>query len=284
MQPKRKQHLLPESYLKHWFSQESQAPNKTPMVWVIAKDGVRKRARPPASDAFWRDYFYDAVAVGGERNQDIENAFAELEGKLPHIVDNIIKQKFPTGEEEEALIDFFVACMFLRTEKFMKSIQSAADARARIEDEYSIAYDLDIQGVELRRRNAFPLAISVLWKWLARCLAQWNHLVLVAPPGKFFVTSDTPCFWQTISGFVGLDNFSLEIFLPLASEHALLLTRLLPGDGYVNLTQANVDSFNRRLVQSCRSYFISKSNQTEASWFAAASPMGDGHLDANRKG
>lgn len=268
MDIKRKQHLLPQSYLKHWISPESTFPPKTPMVWLISKDGTHKRPKPPAASAFWRDYFYDAVTPTGESDQSLENCFARLENELPQIIDERVTCKEPLDADESGLVNLFVACMFLRTEKFKDMIQSAADARARIERDWSAAYGLDIPDIERRCRNAFPAAICGSWQWLAEQLEHWSHFLLVAPSGKFFLTSDTPCMLQASVGIVGFANPALEIALPLTCTHALLLTRQISGYRYVDVNEDNVDRFNRRIVQTCSSDFISRTDKTEPFWFA----------------
>jgi hypothetical protein len=72
MDAKRKQHILPESYLKRWVDADTLAPGKTPMVWTFTKDAKRKQLKPPASGYFWRHYFYDLVSVSDERRQNLE--------------------------------------------------------------------------------------------------------------------------------------------------------------------------------------------------------------------
>lgn len=157
----------------------------------------------------------------------------------------------------------------LRHEKFKNMIQSAADARARIEADYSEAFGLDVPDIEVRCRNAFPAAICASWPWLAENLEHWSHFILVAPSGKLFLTSDTPCVWQATLGFIGLENPALEIALPLTCTHALLLTKQFPGQRYMDANEAFVDELNRRIVQTCRSDFISCTDKTECFWFAA---------------
>src|ERR1039457_186035 len=116
MDIKRKQHILPESYLKHWVDGATNVAGKTPMVWTFTKDAKRKRLKPPASGHFWRDYFYDLISTSNERRQDLENLLGKIEGSMARIVDQRVLQKRALNRAESEELDLFVACMFMRTE------------------------------------------------------------------------------------------------------------------------------------------------------------------------
>src|SRR5215831_6895347 len=135
MSIKRKQHVLPKSYLMNWVDPATAAPKKTPMVWVFSKDLKSSYLRSPATDHFWREYFYDLISNSGERRQDIENLLAKVEGAVAAITRKCIAHKQPLDFEEASNLDLFVACMFVRTEKMGDSIMSSANAVVRIERE-----------------------------------------------------------------------------------------------------------------------------------------------------
>jgi hypothetical protein len=60
-------------------------------------------------------------------------------------------------------------------------------------------------------------------------LGKMSHNVFVAPAGKAYLTSDTPCGWQAPLGFVGLANPMLEITLTSQEPFQLPgISRLLP--------------------------------------------------------
>lgn len=85
MEPKRKQHILPKSYLKYWVDPSTLALKKTPMVWTISKDGQRGDLKSSGESIFWRDYFYDLISVNGERNQVLENSLSKIENAITRI-------------------------------------------------------------------------------------------------------------------------------------------------------------------------------------------------------
>src|SRR5580765_877217 len=159
MDIKRKQHILPESYLKHWVDPATKVTGKTPMVWVFSKDAKRKQPKPPASGHFWRDYFYDLISVSGERRQDLENLLGKIEGSMARIVDQRIIQKQPLDQMEAENFDLFVACMFMRTERMRESIRSFISAKARIEKDFAQAQGRPTPDTSVMENNAHAHAI-----------------------------------------------------------------------------------------------------------------------------
>jgi hypothetical protein len=65
-------------------------------------------------------------------------------------------------------------------------------------------------------------------------LAKMSHNVFIAPAGKAYLTSDTPCVWQSALGFTGLANPLLEITLPLTPRHLLHISKTIPSSGYMD--------------------------------------------------
>jgi hypothetical protein len=125
MDIKRKQHILPESYLKHWLDPATKVAGKTPMVWKFTKDKKQKEPKPPAAGHFWRDYFYDLISTSGERRQNLENLLGKIEGSMARIVEQRIFQKHSLNQIESEELDLFVACMFMRTERMKNTVTSA---------------------------------------------------------------------------------------------------------------------------------------------------------------
>lgn len=75
-------------------------------------------------------------------------------------------------------------------------------------------------------------------------LAKMSHNVFIAPAGKPYLTSDTPCGWQAPIGFTGLANPLLEITLPLTPRHVLRISRIISTSGYIQDFHARVFSMN----------------------------------------
>lgn len=266
MDIKRKQHLLPESYLKRWTDPATTVEGKTPMVWTFSNNAKRKQLKPPASSHFWRDFFYDLISASGERRQNLENLLGRIESNMVRIIDERILHKQPLNQIEAGNCDLFVACMFMRTQRMRESIGAFVSAKARIEKDYARAFDQRIPDTSCMEHNAHAHAICDSILFLSDELARMSHNVFIAPVGKIYLTSDAPCLWQSEAGFPGLANPFLEITLPLTPRHLLHISRTIPSSGYIDALAFMVDLTNWETIRNCQQYFISNSPTLDTSW------------------
>jgi hypothetical protein len=265
MDIKRKQHILPASYLKHWVDPATTLARKTPMVWTLSKDGKSKQLKSPTSGHFWRDYFYDLVSISGGRRQDLENLLGKIENSMARIVDQRILQKQPLDRMESENFDLFVACVYMRTERIKESVGSFVSAKARIEKDCAQAQGKPIPDTSVMEHNAHAHAIYDGILFISEALAKMSHNIFVAPEGKAYLTSDTPCVWQAPLGFAGLANPLLEITVPLTPGHLLLISKTIPTSGYIDALDFMVDVTNWEMIRRCRSYCVANSSALEAS-------------------
>jgi len=266
MSIKRRQHVLPQSYLMNWVDPATTVPNKTPMVWVFTKDLKRRHPKAPAAGHFWRDYFYDLVSSSGERRQDLENLFGKIEGAVADVTRNCIPHKQPLNQQQAEAIDLFVACMFLRTEKMRDSVMSFANGHARIERDHAASHRRCAPETETYQRNAHAFAIYDGILVISDYLTKMSHNVFIAPPGKSYLTSDTPCLWQAALGQPCLENPTFEASLPLTPQYTLHVSKTMPSSGYLDAPDYLVDQTNWEMIGGCRDYFVSNSHETEPSW------------------
>jgi hypothetical protein len=266
MSMKRRQHILPESYLINWVDPATTRPNRTPMVWTFTKDLKTRHARPPAAGYFWRDYFYDLVSDSGEHCQKLEDLLGRIEGAVAAVTRNCITRNQPLKLEEGASLDLFVACMFMRTEKMRGSIVSGANAFARIEREHALTHGARAPDTTIRQRNAHAHAIYDGVLLISDYLGKMSHNVFIAPAGKTYLTSDTPCLWQAAWGQPCLENPTFEVSLPLTPQHMLHISRLTDGSAYGEASGFLVDQTNWDMIRACHQYFISNSQQADPCW------------------
>jgi hypothetical protein len=274
MDIKRKQHILPESYLNHWVDAATMVAGKTPMVWKFTKDAKHKRPKPPASGHFWRDYFYDLISTSGERRQDVENILGRIEGSMARIVDQRILHKQPLTQAESAELDLFVACMFMRTERMKDGITPAVSAMAHNEKAHAQLHENPIPDTSVMEHNAHAHAICYGVLFISDELAKMSHNVFIAPAGKAYLTSDTPCVWQAPLGITGLVNPMLEITLPLTPHHLLHISKIIPTSGYIDAPHFWVDQRNWETIRRCRVYFVANSSVLDASWLESETYWG----------
>jgi hypothetical protein len=266
MNMKRKQHILPASYLMQWVDPATTIPGKTPMVWTISKDMKSRHARPPAAGHFWRDYFYDLISQSGKRRQNLEDLLGKIEGAFANIIQRRIPLKEPLAQVEAENLDLFVACMFMRTQHMRQSVVSAVSAMARIEREHAASHGYPIPDTSVYEHNAHAHAIYDGILFISDHLSTMAHNIFIAPVGKSYVTSDTPCVWQAPLGPLGLANPHLEIYLPLSPKHMLLISKSIPTSGYIEAKEFWVDQANWDTIRHCREYFIANSQVVETCW------------------
>lgn len=277
-QETKRQHLLPEFYLKQWADQATLAPSKTPAVWVISKDGQRRFARNPGQSHFWLEFFYDVISVKGERCQAIEQALGQIESAVTPVIRDKIPNKEPLYPDEVAAIDLFVASTFMRTGRKKKSLMEFVTARSRIEKDWAAAYNKPIPDTSLNEHNAHPFAVSTAIEAVTEEVAKMGHAVFIAPEGKSFVTSDDPCVWVA-DGPVGLRNITIQVSLPLSPTHLLLISHS-PVSGYLQATNEDMDEMNYRSISRCDEHFIATSrdfvmpSSNSGSSFALAALLG----------
>jgi hypothetical protein len=263
---KRRQHILPESYLLNWVDPSTTAPKKTPMVWVFSKDMKTRRAKAPGTRRFWREYFYDLVSASGDRRQDLENLLGRIEGAVAAVTQDCILRKQPLSPEQADAIDLFVACMFMRTEKMRDSVMSFAGAIARIERDHAAARKRPVPNRETFQRNAHAFAIYDGVILISDYLRKMSHRIFIAPPQKSYLTSDTPCLWQAALGEPCLENPTFETSLTLTPKHMLHISKTIPTSGYLEAPDYLVDQTNWEIIRGCREYFVSNCHQADPCW------------------
>lgn len=261
---KQKQHLLPEFYLEQWVDRATVGPKKTPMVWVIAKDGQRGELKAVGKSVFYRHYFYDLLSNTGKRDQSLENTLSKIESASAKVIKERIPNKEALDQDEADAIDLFVACMFMRTERKRKSVRDFVLTKSRIEKDYAQEYGKSIPDTSLDEDNAHPFAVFTAIEVISAEIMAMGHVVLVAPEGHFFVTSDDPCVWAA-NGPVGLRNPTITITLPLSPSHLLHISRTA-ASGYLDATDQDVDEMNRRTILGSEKYFISSLREIDPRW------------------
>jgi hypothetical protein len=267
MAVKRRQHILPRCYLKHWFDPDTTGPGEVPMVWAISKDGQQREQKTSGDCLFWKEYFYDLVSKTGERSRGIEDLLSKIEDGYTRVVTQRIPTKQPLNPQEAEAMDYFVVCMFTRTESRKIGTDSWASARARIQREYAEAARQPVPDTTVFEKNAHAFALLHGIEFVPGFLKEMDHKVLTAPQGKFYVTSDDPCVWDAAFGPPGLANRLLTITLPLTPQHLLYLSRDGSGSAYGDALPDMVDTFDWRTIRECQKYFISSTKQTKPCWF-----------------
>ena len=264
-QLKRKQHVLPESYLRRWI--DPATLSKKPSAWIVSKDGRNANPRSPANAHFWREYFYDLISVSGERNQVLEDTLGKIEGWTSTVTVEKLDRKLALDRSEAEALDLFVGCMRARTERFKLGVQSCAEALARNEREHAVANGLPLASEDVSVLNAHAFSIVTTLEVVPKEISTWTHALFTAPLGNHFVTSDNPCVWEALMGPPGLRNRFLEISLPLSPRHLLFISREPRPSVYLEIPDDLVDYLNWRTIRHCGEYFVSNEEMVKPIWF-----------------
>jgi hypothetical protein len=127
MAEKKKQHIIPRTYLKAFTD-----PNRPdgmpeyipfePCVWVTEKSlKSEPQRKSPDHRTFWKPYFYK-LDEDNDRSPVIEEALSKIEGKYPRVLKKISNREALTVEEL-VYIALFIDTLFRRTEPSLEHWQ-----------------------------------------------------------------------------------------------------------------------------------------------------------------
>lgn len=97
MSAPKKQHYVPQSYLREWVDPRTPAGYE-PYVWVFSKDGKKKERRAPHN--IFRETDLYTLEVEGRKHYSIETSLSQLESRYAEIVRNKIKKHLALADEE----------------------------------------------------------------------------------------------------------------------------------------------------------------------------------------
>ena len=290
----KKQHWIPQSYLKAWIDPEV-PKNYEPYVWVFSKDGREAKKKSPKS-IFFEKEMYTINHSKRKRNLLIEKTLAEIESQFINIKRNKLDKKLKITKREHDLLMLFIAAIDSRTKKqrdhlvnqsipmyeFAKNLvashQNDHESTDRKFNKNIQSHHDDTDGLKaLKDITYFPLQ-HLLFTMIK---AQYEELVKMdaaifytkIEPG--FISSDAPCVWcvpDAMNRPAWLRNPSfmhdtLEITLPISPEMLILLSWNGPK-GYIEVKNEDLlNEFNRRTRNSCERHYIVKTNVRKKGWF-----------------
>lgn len=250
---KKKQHIIPECYLKAWCDPMTPS-NQKPYLWLISKDGKVQRKRAPKK-SFTESEMYTIKLPDETRGLNIEDMLSRIEGDFVRIVEKKIKKQLPLSKKERAKLCTFVAAMTGRTKSQQKNFRNTL-------------------GKLLTPEYAHPIVIYHIIELMPPLLYQMSLAILETDDDLGFITSDNPCVLfnpelyklPPIYRNPGLGQEKIEVRLPLTPHHLLLFShRNLRG--YLSAPTELVDEINRIARIYCSRHFISWKGDTKPIWF-----------------
>lgn len=289
----KKQHFVPQSYLRAWCDPNT-PEGQEPYVWLFSSDGSNPRRKAP-DNIFHETDLYTIELPGGGRNLVLEYGLAQLESEFVSIRDTKLRSLEPLEAAAHALLCAFVAAMHARTparrdhfaqqwgkvlemaDQTMKWTKTAtpdqkraATSRLTPDPERSLTYD------EVKALAEKPLQTAMISfiEEGAPLLAGLDFAVFTSNTGLRFITSDNPCVWFDAEAYkrppayqgLALMYESIEITLPVSPRQIVLLNRR-GVSGNFPASEEIVDELNRRTRFNCAEYFVSDTNTTRPIWF-----------------
>jgi hypothetical protein len=292
----RKQHFVPESYLKAWCDPTT-PPGHEPYVWVHPLDRSSPRRKAPAN-LFYEQDFYTIIAPGGFRDLRLEHGLAELESRFASERRKTLAPRASLVPDTVFVVLAFTAAMQLRTVVSRESIRAefepalqgmremtkwlataTEDEKRQLEglprDPSEQSRGLTLEEVEEIVRNPMQTVLGERIGLVTRLFLNLDFAILTTADPLGFVTSDNPCVWIDPEGrnrrppFQGpaLMYDTIEITLPISPSQVLLLNR--QGlKGHTTLDDRRfVDEINRRTIAFARESFIARHADTRPEWF-----------------
>ena len=307
----KKQHFVPQSYLKSWC--DPNCPLKqTPYVWLFSSDGTESRKKAP-SNIFYETDMYTIKSENGERDLILEHGLQQLESKFSRIRRTKFKKKKPLTAEEHLYICAFIAATHSRTKttrdhwkknwkqplkKTEELIEWAKTASSEDKKRLSHASSfssrknkqtISYEQIKELHENPLQTMLSAMVTSLTPMLSNLNMVIIDTKGSPGFITSDNPCVWFDPEAYKrpplyrapALIYPSLEITLPISPSQTILLSRH-DYTGHINANSRIVDEFNRRTRFNANEHFVVNDNIMNRKWFESGEEPLDSWEKVNR--
>lgn len=282
------QHWIQQSYLKAWCDPDK----RDKIVHVYSADGSYQRWRA-YSRIFSSD---DLYTVMNENIRDIrtEKRFKPIEDKFLKVRE-MLKRQVALPPNTKRTLALFIAAMRNRSPAARDQWQSFKDRVVEVGS--SMALDLEnAKPTECNhmaraspasaagRSNSMTLgeakvaAAEPFGKWVlrhveieSRHLEKMSFVILRAPEGIGFITSDNPVVWHDAAPLgqrrrnLGLGHPSIEVSMPLSPRFCVVFDHA-GMDGICDVSQDVVDMINSRTLGHCHTCFIAQSDGIVVDW------------------
>lgn len=250
------------------------------------------------SDASVRKNFYSFRDDAGRMDNSAEVGLSIIETVGAEVIAKVVRGE-RLSEQEHFNICYFTAVTWARTpqyrEKVVRHINGTTDAflRNMVENEEQLARNLEKHnranntaltlseikeeilrgGIKVAPNDAMILATTISRaENLIPPIDATNWLILDAPAGAQFVTSDVPVVLHSAirpppGQYVGWGTPQLEATFPLSDRVCLMMTHDYRGDR-IGVDVATVDEVCRRTVENCHECtFAKRHDERLVKWF-----------------
>jgi len=237
-------HYVPQGYLRAFTIE-----GENSLVWEYDKNTGEISRHPKSVRNICSEHHYYAQKRknGSIDNESMEDAFHEIEEKIPRVIKNITLpstgQKVILNDEERVILSFFTAIQLFRVPNFREGIEKMHRKIVEITLSQIVANDkqngsLPLEVEELYERGGIKIDIehfvslepmvNLAKEGCTRLLEKAWHFAAPAD-GMSFITSDNPIYYQTpeeyrdqVGAYLGpLHPFS-EVTIPLRKDLLLI--------------------------------------------------------------
>lgn len=214
MSKHKKQHVVPDSYLKAWCDTNSPLM-QDPYIWIFDKELHQVKNKAP-TNSFYENDFY-TVHIDGVRDLYIEKQFSKIENFFAHIRKHKLLMNEKITEEEHVQLCYFIASIHTRTPSrinfIVKQFQPLLNKMEQIivaEENVSKYEQKIIKREVLIAESGNSISHEVLKEVVnnpiehimiesinveAKGLAKLDLCIFFTKKLDGFITSDNPCVW-----------------------------------------------------------------------------------------
>ena len=278
MATKKKQHIIPECYLRAWCD-PNPPPGHNPFIWRISKTGIWVTRRSPEKSFAATDK-YTIRLPNGERNLVIEDTLGEIESHFVSVLTKIRKCQ-RLSATDRARLCVFAAAMHSRTvsagEHWRRQWGQVHEMVVNMEQAQNLRPITSLRTakmVELAPQQAIASSLE----FEPPMLFKMQMAIFITEDDTGFITSDRPCVWfnpslrdaPPIYRAPGLGQREIEVTLPLTPHHLLLISHSREFLEYTAATDEVLTNSNSLRRYACSEEFISWKGATRAEWFTSA--------------
>lgn len=292
----KKQHFVPQSYLKAWCDPDT-PKGQEPYVWKFSKDGTQIRKKSP-SNIFHEREMYTIKQIDGSRDLRFEHGLSELETLFVNLKNRKINKRVALKEEDKFIICAIIAAMHARTksqrdhwskqwgetkgkmEKMMewaKTLPPEKKKALAVERPAGSVKELNYE--EINKLTSDPMQHMLLPSISTTASLLYkvkNDIVIFETTDSLgFLTSDAPCVWFDPEAYKrppmmqvpGLLFPTTEIRFPVSPTQMIILQQHGENRYIKGVPTKIVDEMNRLTRFYAAEYFIVKKNVKKDIWF-----------------
>jgi Protein of unknown function (DUF4238) len=285
--PKRRHHYLPQFYLSGFVDREVSS-GLTPCLWLRDIGSGRICRRGPSNVGAISGFYATTDKLGRLDYESFENELSEMESRAAMALRRLLSEPHGSPRRIVPELGEFLAWLAVRVPWFERAANEAMaqylisrSASAEIPDDdsdFSVSVANRLTG-ELRRERIEPAAqlaatgdwrpifdenqrVEVVrvqqWYFNTRHFPQLHWILLTAPTGRYFITSDRPVVWFLPDrGFAdspaALKQPDVQLSVPLNARYAFLALGSPPA---YDLT-ITPEEINRRTAHHAETFIAS---------------------------